>query len=276
MLTILEGSTFCLSDDLGDVDGETSGFFAWDTRFLSRLVLRIDGARPLPLSSGRLQALRRRVLPPQPEGERPSRRLALHRPPALHRHGAPGANRPPQREHGAPRLRALARARRRLRGHHLREAPRLRARRPGARAGASGARAGEARERERRHRPRGAGRRREHAGSSSRGPDGSSTGKLVFPLELDPHEGWELRLDILPSLGGRTCRDRLGRRATRRRARGPGRRRRGVDAPRSQAARRLGVAAPGIRPVHSPTSQRSASARARSAGRSSRPGCRGS
>jgi glycogen debranching enzyme len=55
MLTILEGSTFCLSDDLGDVGGETSGFFAWDTRFLSRLVLRIDGARPLPLSAGRLQ-----------------------------------------------------------------------------------------------------------------------------------------------------------------------------------------------------------------------------
>ena len=55
MLTILEGSTFCLSDDLGDMSGETSGFFAWDTRFLSRLVLRVDGARPLPLSAGRLQ-----------------------------------------------------------------------------------------------------------------------------------------------------------------------------------------------------------------------------
>jgi glycogen debranching enzyme len=55
MLTILEGSTFCVSDDLGDVAGETSGFFAWDTRFLSRLVLRIDGARPLLLSAGRLQ-----------------------------------------------------------------------------------------------------------------------------------------------------------------------------------------------------------------------------
>ncbi len=55
MLTILEGSTFCMSDDLGDIAGETSGFFAWDTRFLSRLVLRIDGARPLPLSAGRLQ-----------------------------------------------------------------------------------------------------------------------------------------------------------------------------------------------------------------------------
>ena len=55
MLTILEGSTFCLSDDLGDVGAETSGFFAWDTRFLSRLLLRVDGSRPLPLSAGRLQ-----------------------------------------------------------------------------------------------------------------------------------------------------------------------------------------------------------------------------
>ena len=55
MLTILEGSTFCMSDELGDIAGDTAGFFAWDTRFLSRLVLRIDGARPLPLSAGRLQ-----------------------------------------------------------------------------------------------------------------------------------------------------------------------------------------------------------------------------
>jgi glycogen debranching enzyme len=55
MLTILEGSTFCISDDLGDISVETSGFFAHDTRFLSRLVLRIDGSRPLLLSSGRVE-----------------------------------------------------------------------------------------------------------------------------------------------------------------------------------------------------------------------------
>jgi glycogen debranching enzyme len=54
MLTILEGSTFCISDDRGDIATETSGFFAWDTRFLSRLVLRIDGSPPLLLSSGRV------------------------------------------------------------------------------------------------------------------------------------------------------------------------------------------------------------------------------
>src|SRR5574337_1705261 len=55
MLTILEGSTFCISDDLGDIDGETNGLFASDTRFLSRLVLRLDGAEPLLLSSSRVE-----------------------------------------------------------------------------------------------------------------------------------------------------------------------------------------------------------------------------
>ena len=36
-LTILEGSTFCICDERGDIDGETQGLFADDTRFLSRL-----------------------------------------------------------------------------------------------------------------------------------------------------------------------------------------------------------------------------------------------
>jgi glycogen debranching enzyme len=51
-LTILEGSTFCISDEVGDIGEETSGFFAQDTRFLSALRLRVNGGRPLPLSSG--------------------------------------------------------------------------------------------------------------------------------------------------------------------------------------------------------------------------------
>ena len=54
-LTILEGSTFCICDEIGDLDGRTSGLFAEDTRFLSRLELRIDGARPLLLSSGKVE-----------------------------------------------------------------------------------------------------------------------------------------------------------------------------------------------------------------------------
>jgi glycogen debranching enzyme len=55
VLTILDGSTFCISDDRGDIAGETSGFFAHDTRFLSRLVMRVAGASPLLLSSGRVE-----------------------------------------------------------------------------------------------------------------------------------------------------------------------------------------------------------------------------
>jgi len=54
-LTILEGSTFCICDEIGDLDGKTSGLFAEDTRFLSRLELRVNGKRPLLLSYGKVE-----------------------------------------------------------------------------------------------------------------------------------------------------------------------------------------------------------------------------
>ena len=54
-VTILEGSTFCLSDEVGDLDGQGYGFFAEDTRFLSRFTLTINGVRPLLLSSGKVE-----------------------------------------------------------------------------------------------------------------------------------------------------------------------------------------------------------------------------
>jgi glycogen debranching enzyme len=54
-LTILEGTTFCICDERGDVGGETSGFFAEDTRFLSILRLTIDGRAPLLLSSDKVE-----------------------------------------------------------------------------------------------------------------------------------------------------------------------------------------------------------------------------
>ena len=52
-LTVLEGSTFCVCDAAGDVDGKASasGFFVADTRFLSRSVLSLAGAAPDLLSS---------------------------------------------------------------------------------------------------------------------------------------------------------------------------------------------------------------------------------
>jgi glycogen debranching enzyme len=51
-LTVIEGTAFCVCDERGDVDGtpRAAGFFAADTRFLSRSVLTVGGARPEPLS----------------------------------------------------------------------------------------------------------------------------------------------------------------------------------------------------------------------------------
>ena len=54
-LTILEGSTFCICDDLGDIDVGVTGLYAHDTRFLSRFTLTLDGRRPLLLSSGKVE-----------------------------------------------------------------------------------------------------------------------------------------------------------------------------------------------------------------------------
>jgi glycogen debranching enzyme len=54
-ITILEGATFCVSDELGDLTEPTNGFFDEDTRFLSHLRLTINGARPLLLSHGKVE-----------------------------------------------------------------------------------------------------------------------------------------------------------------------------------------------------------------------------
>ena len=54
-LTILEGSTFCICDDLGDIDGGVDGLYAHDTRFLSTFTLTVGGSRPLLLSSGKVE-----------------------------------------------------------------------------------------------------------------------------------------------------------------------------------------------------------------------------
>jgi glycogen debranching enzyme len=51
VLTILDGSTFVVSDDIGDVAFGAEGVFADDTRMLSRCRLLIDGESPLLLTS---------------------------------------------------------------------------------------------------------------------------------------------------------------------------------------------------------------------------------
>src|SRR5215510_4158002 len=45
-VSMLEGNTFVVSDKRGDIEAtptETVGLFAWDTRFLSRWRLTVDG-----------------------------------------------------------------------------------------------------------------------------------------------------------------------------------------------------------------------------------------
>src|SRR3954465_4684008 len=54
-LTILEGSTFCICDERGDMNAPTHGLYASDTRFLSRFTLTINGASPLLLTSGKVE-----------------------------------------------------------------------------------------------------------------------------------------------------------------------------------------------------------------------------
>ena len=53
-VTILEGSTFCVSDERGDLEGPTTGLFTADTRFLSRWILTLNGARPHVLSAAKV------------------------------------------------------------------------------------------------------------------------------------------------------------------------------------------------------------------------------
>ncbi|MGL6278015.1 MAG: amylo-alpha-1,6-glucosidase [Gaiella sp.] len=55
MITVLEGSTFCTSDDDGQIRGGVAGMVADDTRFLSQLELTVDGRAPLPLGAGRVE-----------------------------------------------------------------------------------------------------------------------------------------------------------------------------------------------------------------------------
>jgi glycogen debranching enzyme len=54
-LRILEGATFCICDEVGDLHGKVEGLFSDDTRFLSGLKLTINGQRPLLLSSDKIE-----------------------------------------------------------------------------------------------------------------------------------------------------------------------------------------------------------------------------
>ena len=58
LVRILDGNTFVVSDDRGDIESsptEPTGLFSYDTRFLSKWVLTVDGERLNVLSVDDLQ-----------------------------------------------------------------------------------------------------------------------------------------------------------------------------------------------------------------------------
>jgi len=58
LVQILEGNTFVVSDRNGDIEAsptDATGLFSFDTRFLSKWVLTIDGERLNALSTDDLQ-----------------------------------------------------------------------------------------------------------------------------------------------------------------------------------------------------------------------------
>ena len=58
LVQILEGNTFVVSDDRGDIEAsrtDPTGLFSFDTRFLSRWVLTVNGQRLTALSTDDVQ-----------------------------------------------------------------------------------------------------------------------------------------------------------------------------------------------------------------------------
>ena len=58
LVQILEGNTFVVSDDRGDIEAsrtDPTGLFSFDTRFLSRWVLTVNGQRLTALSTDDMQ-----------------------------------------------------------------------------------------------------------------------------------------------------------------------------------------------------------------------------
>jgi glycogen debranching enzyme len=58
LVSILDGNTFVVSDSRGDIEAsatDPTGLFAFDTRFLSRWILTVNGQRLTPLSTDDLQ-----------------------------------------------------------------------------------------------------------------------------------------------------------------------------------------------------------------------------
>ena len=101
LVKILDGNTFVVSDSRGDIEAsltDPTGLFSFDTRFLSKWVLTVNGERLNPLSIDDLQYFETRffLVPGHRDGVR--RREALGDPPTRGRRRLPrGADDPQPR-----------------------------------------------------------------------------------------------------------------------------------------------------------------------------------
>jgi glycogen debranching enzyme len=202
-ITILEGSTFCICDERGDIDGETQGLFADDTRFLSLLRLTLNGAKPLLLSYGKVEYFSAAFYLRNPlAGGLPLDSLSITR----HRFVGEGMqdwvvvqNQSMEPlscelalELGTDFADILS-----VKEHDFALGDPERAKPLPASVGGSY---------EEEHNqfvleePDGSGRARTQVILSQRGTIEGS--KVVYALQLDPRESWELRLDILASIDG--------------------------------------------------------------------------
>ena len=133
MVRILDGNTFVVSDERGDIEASTTdptGLFSYDTRFLSTWVLTIDGQRLNALSTDDLQYFEARFFLVPGDRHGLHRPQAVGHPPAGGRRRLPrGADDPqPRRRAGRPRRphRRRERLRRPVRGQgRAREAGRV-------------------------------------------------------------------------------------------------------------------------------------------------------
>ena len=269
MLTILEGSTFCISDERGDIDGATRRAVREDTRRLSRFVLTINGQRPLLLSSGQVEYFSAAFYLRNPLAELPQDALSIARSRFV---GDSMQERIVIRNESMEtlRVRGRDRARLRLRGHLRGQGARLHARRSRAREAAAAA--GDARLGERRRR------------SASSDGDDHDAGAL---LAAGSARRLARRLDgrareprAVGARGRGAAQGARGRAATagrvRRRDRARARLARGVASARAAGERELGHARPGV-PALGQRPRRAAHARRRRHRACCRPpACRGS
>ena len=115
---ILDGNTFVVSDNRGDIEAsltDSTGLFSFDTRYLSRWVLTMDGQRLNPLSVDDLQYFETRFFLVPGTGHRLHRRQDVGHTPARRRQRFRRRADAPQPRRGGDRRGGSRRGRLRLR-----------------------------------------------------------------------------------------------------------------------------------------------------------------